>query len=90
MKWDTVSLGDIALQRGGSVDPKKHPDEVFELYSIPAFDAGAPEILPGADIGSSKKIVQPNDVMISRIVPHIRRACVVRNCLLYTSDAADE
>jgi len=77
MKWETISLGDIALRKGGSVDPKKHPEEVFELYSIPAFDAGEPEVTNGSAIGSSKKTVQPNDVMISRIVPHIRRACVV-------------
>ena len=77
MKWNMISMGDIALRKGGSVDPKKHQDEVFELYSIPAFDAGAPEVAAGSAIGSSKKAVQPNDVMISRIVPHIRRACVV-------------
>jgi type I restriction enzyme, S subunit len=77
MTWDRISLGDIALRKGGSVDPKKHPNEVFELYSIPAFDAGAPEVVAGSAIGSSKKAVEPNDVMISRIVPHIRRACVV-------------
>ncbi|MEA3642168.1 MAG: restriction endonuclease subunit S [Lamprobacter sp.] len=77
MTWNSIPLGDIALQRGGSVDPKKHQDEVFELYSIPAFDAGAPEIASGSEIGSSKKEVQTNDVMLSRIVPHIRRAWVV-------------
>ena len=77
MKGNIISMGDIALLKGGSVDPKKHQDEVFELYSIPAFDAGAPEVVPGSKIGSPKKAVQPNDVMISRIVPHIRRACVV-------------
>ena len=77
MKWNLLSMGDIALRKGRSVDPKKHQDEVFELYSIPAFDAGAPEVVAGSAIGSSKKAVQPNDVMISRIVPHIRRACVV-------------
>ena len=77
MKWNMIPVGDFALRKGGSVDPKKHQDEVFELYSIPAFDAGAPEVVPGSSIGSSKKAVQPNDVMISRIVPHIRRACVV-------------
>ena len=77
MKWNMISTGDIALRKGGSVDPKKHQDEVFELYSIPAFDAGAPEVVAGSAIGSSKKAVQPNDVMISRIVPHIRRSCVV-------------
>ena len=77
MTWATIQLGEIAVERGGSVDPKKHPDEVFELYSIPAFDVGAPEFLMGSEIGSPKKCVKPNDVMISRIVPHIRRACVV-------------
>ena len=77
MKWNMISTGDIALRKGGSVDPKKHQDEVFELYSIPAFDTGAPEVVAGSAIGSSKKAVQPNDVMISRIVPHIRRACIV-------------
>lgn len=77
MKWPTIKIGDMALRKGGSIDPKKHPDEVFELYSIPAFDSGAPEIVIGSAIGSAKKIVQPNDVMISRIVPHIRRGCVV-------------
>ena len=77
MKWNMISTGDIALRKGGSVDPKKHQDEVFELYSIPASDAGAPEVVAGSLIGSSKKAVEPNDVMISRIVPHIRRACVV-------------
>lgn len=77
MKWNMISMGDIALRKGASVDPKKHQDEVFELYSIPAYDAGAPEVVAGSKVGSSKKAVQPNDVMISRIVPHIRRACVV-------------
>ena len=77
MKWPTVPIGDLALRRGGSVDPRKHQDEVFELYSIPAFDAGGSEVVVGSSIGSSKKVVRPNDVMISRIVPHLRRACVV-------------
>ena len=77
MKWNSISMGDIALRKGGSVDPRKHQDEVFELYSISAFDTGVPEEIAGSAIGSPKKAVQSNDVMISRIVPHIRRACVV-------------
>jgi type I restriction enzyme, S subunit len=77
MKWDSITLGDLALQRGSSLDPQKYKNEVFELYSIPAFDAGIPEVIPGSEIGSAKKCVQPNDVMISRIVPHIRRGWVV-------------
>ena len=63
--------------RRGSVDPAAFPDEEFELYSIPAFDQGTPEIVPGSRIGSAKQIVHSGDVLLSRIVPHIRRAWVV-------------
>lgn len=70
-------LGDFAVQRGGSVDPSKFPGELFELYSIPAYDTGEPERLLGAEIGSSKKVVEAGDVLLSRIVPHIRRVWIV-------------
>jgi type I restriction enzyme S subunit len=72
-----VALGELMATRVPSLDPAKFPDEEFELWSIPAFDAGAPERTAGRQIGSAKKIVRPNDVLISRIVPHIRRAWIV-------------
>jgi len=61
----------------GSVDPSRHLDEVFDLYSIPAFDKRQPEVVEGRAIGSTKQIVQPGDILLSKIVPHIRRAWVV-------------
>jgi type I restriction enzyme M protein len=61
-----------------TVDPRTAPDEMFELWSIPAFDAGSPELLRGGEIGSQKKVVSPGDVLLSRIIPHIRRGWVVR------------
>lgn len=70
-------LDELMVKRGGSVDPSKFKDEVFELLSIPAFDNGSPEFLAGSDIGSSKKVVEPRDVLLSKIVPHIRRCWVV-------------
>lgn len=72
-----VELGDFMVARGGSVNPEKFPHETFELHSIPSFDKGAPEILTGVEIGSPKQVVRPGDVLISKIVPHIRRAHVV-------------
>ena len=72
-----IEAGELMSRRNGSVNPAKFPNEEFELHSIPAYDAGTPEVLLGKNIGSSKQIVQPNDVMISKIVPHIRRASVV-------------
>lgn len=72
-----VVVGDVMAAKTGSVDPAKFPDEVFDLYSVPAFDSRTPEIVAGSSIGSSKQIVQPGDVLLSKIVPHIRRAWVV-------------
>ena len=72
-----VDAGELMARRSGSVDPSRFPDEEFELHSIPAFDAGKPEILRGDRIGSTKQLVAPNDVMISKFVPHIRRSTIV-------------
>jgi len=75
---DTTTLaGDLMADRLGSVDPSRYPDEEFDLYSIPAFDAGASDLVFGKDIGSAKQVVQPGDVLLSKIVPHIRRTWVV-------------
>lgn len=72
-----VKLENFAVSKGGSVDPAKYPEEVFDLYSIPAYDQYKPDVVAGSDIGSAKKIVQTGDVLLSRIVPHIRRVWVV-------------
>ena len=70
-------LGRLMREGGGSIDPSKFPAETFELYSIPSFDRGEPEEVPGSTIGSAKQVVEPGDVLLSKIVPHIRRAWVV-------------
>ena len=77
MSWPTVPASELILKRGGSVNPANYRDETFELLSIPAFDRGEPEIVEGKAIGSSKSCVQPNDVLLSKIVPHIKRCWVV-------------
>lgn len=90
MSWQKVPLGELAVTRGGSVNPAKFPDETFELFSIPAYDDGAAEVCPGSAIGSSKKYVEENDVLISRIVPHIRRSWVVGPSKGYRQIASGE
>lgn len=75
--WPTARLGELLVRRGGSLLPASFPDEEFELYSIPAHDRDGYEVLTGSQIGSAKQIVQPGDVMVSKIVPHIRRARAV-------------
>lgn len=78
-EYPLVPVGRFMKQGVKTVDPRNSPDEIFELWSIPAFDAGTPELLRGAEIGSQKKVVTPGDVLLSRIIPHIRRGWVVRD-----------
>ena len=73
----SIALGNIMATKSGSVDPSKFTDEIFDLYSIPAFDRGEPEIVAGSAIGSAKQVVEPGDVLLSKIVPHIRRSWIV-------------
>ena len=75
--WRWVPLGDLMPSSTGTVDPRRHASEVFALYSIPACEEGAPQMLSGSLIGSSKQHVQHRDVLLSRIVPHIRRSWIV-------------
>ena len=79
MKWPVIKLRDLQTKKRGSIDPSKNPNEIFTLYSIPAYDHGDPQILQGSEIGSSKQIVSNGDILISKIVPHIRRAWVVND-----------
>ena len=76
--YELVPVGRFLRSKVKSTDPRKTPDEIFELWSIPAYDAGKPELLQGSDIGSSKKVVYPDDILLSRIIPHIRRSWVVK------------
>lgn len=75
--WTELKLEDIALRRGGSLTPSDYPDEEFELYSVPSFSDGHPEIKFGKEIKSSKQIVHPGDVLLCKIVPHINRVWTV-------------
>lgn len=75
--YATMRLGEIMVNRAGTVTPKRFPDEIFDLYSIPAYDEGAPVATRGSEIGSAKQVVKPGDILLSKIVPHIRRAWVV-------------
>ncbi|MBF0232756.1 MAG: N-6 DNA methylase [Desulfamplus sp.] len=75
--YPLVPVGQFIKKDVKTVDPRNSPNEIFELWSIPAFDAGTPEMLRGSEIGSQKKVVVPGDVLLSRIIPHIRRGWVV-------------
>ena len=66
---DTIRSGNSIQIR---VTPKKFPEEKFDYYSIPAYDAGQISIATyGDDIQSSKFLLQEKCVLLSKLNPRI-------------------
>ncbi len=77
--WVWTTLGEIQLDKSTAIVPNKTPDVTFELYSVPSFDTGQPEIVPGSQIGSNKQVVEEDVVLLCKINPRINRVWVVGN-----------
>ena len=58
-------IKEINEYKSESINPMKTPDTMYELYSVPFFTTGHPEYLHGSEIGSSKVIVQKNDMQMN-------------------------
>lgn len=74
--WSVTTLADCQA-RTESLDPRRFPDEAFDLFSVPSYSNYEPEVAAGRDIGSTKQEVREGDVLLCKIVPHIRRGWVV-------------
>jgi len=72
-----TTIGAINEYASESINPALYPDTVFEVYSVPVFETGHPEFLRGDEIGSTKQVVQKDDVLICKINPRINRVWVV-------------
>jgi len=88
--WTQTTLSEFCGQRGQSVEPSKTPDSKFELYSVPSFPTGQPEIVHGKAIGSNKQLVTPDSVLLCKINPRINRAWIVGTFSRYTKIASTE
>ena len=75
--WVESTLGEVRLDRSQTTNPSALPEEMFELYSVPSFSERTPEIIAGADVGSSKRTVDQNTVLLCKINPRINRVWVV-------------
>ncbi len=73
------TVAEINKYTGRSVNPMDFPDQLFELYSVPCFETGYPEIIKGKEIGSTKITVEEGDVLICKINPRINRVWVVKH-----------
>ena len=86
----TKSIAEINKYVGSSVNPMTTPDQIYELYSVPSFESGSPEIVSGADIGSTKVVVEDGDILICKINPRINRVWVVHHNTEYPLLASSE
>src|SRR5215510_12742316 len=75
--WVHVCLEELGMRPTITVDPSKEPAKEWELWSVPSFPAGRPEVLTGAEIGSTKQRVHEGDVLLCKINPRINRVWVV-------------
>jgi type I restriction enzyme S subunit len=72
--WEVGRMSDIVSLGRVAVNPGKYPTEVFDHYSLPAFDVGrSPKSEIGSTIMSNKFLVEPDAVLLSKLNPHIPR-----------------
>ncbi|WP_346222366.1 hypothetical protein [Heyndrickxia faecalis] len=77
--WVWVKLKTINKDKKRNIDPKSFKDETFELYSVPSFPEGSPEFIKGDEIGSSKQLVNKDEILLCKINPRINRVWKVLN-----------
>jgi type I restriction enzyme, S subunit len=72
--WRVGTVSDMAELSKTQVKPQECPDEIFDHYSLPAFDSGeSPVTEPGNAIKSNKFLVSNGCVLLSKLNPRLPR-----------------
>lgn len=72
--WMVGKVSDLATLSRAAINPGDFQDEIFDHFSLPAFDNGrTPKAELGSAIMSNKLVVAPNSVLLSKLNPHITR-----------------
>jgi len=72
--WRKGKVSDLATLSRDGLNPGEFADEIFDHYSLPAFDEGrTPKSEIGNTIMSNKFIVPPDCLMVSKLNPRIPR-----------------
>jgi len=75
--WDIAEIAHIVNLKKDSIDPSFTPEETFDHYSIPAFDAGKnPAKELGSSIKSQKFLVDEGDLLVSKLNPSTPRVWI--------------
>lgn len=77
--WEVTPIASVVELNRDGVEPQEFVEEVFDHYSIPAFDDGCTPIRErGEAIKSRKYLVVPDSVLLSKLNPRIRRVWLPR------------
>jgi len=72
--WEVGELNTVASLSRETINPSDYTDELFDHYSIPAFDkSGGPSSELGSSIKSNKHVVPQNCILVSKLNPRIPR-----------------
>lgn len=72
--WSRVRLGVVAKLHTEQLNPAFSPNQLFQLFSLPAFDEGqVPHVELGSRIESQKLVVPPTAILVSKLNPRIPR-----------------
>ena len=88
--WEIASFSHLNFYQSSSINPLSYPNEYFELFSVPNYELGIPEIVKGDEIGSTKQSVKDNDVLLCKINPRINRVWTVKHITDYNIIASSE
>jgi len=78
------------VAKAKSLDPRKYPNDEFELFSVPSHAEGKPEVVVGKTVGASKQMVEDDTVLLCKINPRINRVWVVSSHTVHKKVASSE
>ncbi len=77
-RWREESLGGLSGASSGTINPLDFPNELFEYYSIPAFqEQNAPILERGSAIFSIKLLVENGTVLFGKLNPRVLKVWLV-------------
>jgi len=70
--WDVMPLSQTVEYKKTTINPQSCPDEVFDYYSIPAYQVSDnPGLERGNEIRSQKLVVEPGMVLFGKLNPRV-------------------
>lgn len=98
--WINVKLGDVGALYKSSIDPQQYSEEIFQEYSMPAYDDGMiPHRMAGKSMNSMRFSIGAPILLFNKLNVRQRRVWFIEECeknticstefLPYVSDKVD-